>query len=145
MMIGRFQGSYRWLSNFAECVVRLDGVEYPTTEHAYQAAKTLDPVEREHVRSSKTPGVARRRGQKVTLREDWEDVKIPVMQDLLEQKFTKPHYTKLLLKTGNQNLVEGNTWGDQFWGCVDGEGENHLGRLLMKLRETLRKFGFGND
>ena len=43
-----------------------------------------------------------------------------------------------LVDTGDQPLIEGNTWGDRFWGVCGGTGMNHLGRLLMEVREELQ-------
>ena len=140
-----FRGDLRWLSNFWPAEVALAGVTYPSVEHAYQAAKTLDPAEREWVREAKTPGQAKRRGRKVTLRPDWTPVfKRAVMLGLLRQKFARGSTLEtLLLGTGNQKLVEGNTWHDNFWGscqctrCGD-KGQNHLGKLLMQVRAERR-------
>lgn len=141
MAIIDFRGEYRWLSNFAEAKVEWEGRHYPTTEHAYQAAKTEIVEEIEQIQQAKTPGKARRLGQKVTLRDDWEAIKITVMQALLKQKFQIPEYRDLLLETGNHHLMEGNTWGDEFWGVSieTGMGTNHLGRLLMDIRAQLYK------
>ena len=82
MAIIEFRGETRWLSNFAEAEVEWEGRKYPTTEHAYQAAKTTIEEEIEWVRTAPTPGKARRRGQKVTMRPDWDDIKISVMKNL---------------------------------------------------------------
>lgn len=142
MTIDKFQGSTRWLSSFQLCDVSYDEHSCKTVEHAYQAAKTKDPIEQEWVRNAKTPAVARKRGQRVTLRGDWEDAKVGVMTELVYQKFSKDeHLKKLLLSTGSQHLIEGNDWGDKFWGVCDGEGLNHLGRILMDVRGILRKVG----
>ena len=127
---------YEFLSNFHPATVRLDGVEYPTVEHAYQAAKTLDFSEREHVRSAPTPALAKERGQRVTVRRDWNDRKVAVMRDLLAQKFADPVLRERLAATTPLELIEGNTWGDRFWGVYEGEGENWLGRLLMEIRAS---------
>jgi ribA/ribD-fused uncharacterized protein len=138
--IDQFQGEYRWLSNFASAVVTLDGKSYPSTEHAFQAAKTYDANERTKVRNAPSAGKAKSLGRKVTLRRDWESVKIEIMYDLNKQKFSKHDFRNILLNTGMRELVEGNSWGDEFWG-VDiqtGEGHNHLGKILMRIREELR-------
>jgi ribA/ribD-fused uncharacterized protein len=138
-MIDRFDGTFRFLSNFWPARVFLDGEEYPTIEHAYQAAKTLDLEERPLVRLAATPGRAKRLGQRLTLREDWEAVKLVVMLDLLRQKFARHSLTVALLATGEMELVEGNAWGDTFWGVDTHKGgANHLGRLLMQVRAELR-------
>lgn len=72
------------------------------------------------------------------MRSDWEEVKLGVMEGLLREKFSDPELRRKLLATGERELVEGNDWGDSFWGVCAGRGKNHLGRLLMKLREELR-------
>lgn len=136
-MIDKFDGQYRFLSNFWPCTVRLDGEQYPSVEHAYQAAKTTDRKERQHVRSASSPGEAKRRGRQVTKRADWDDVKLEVMEKLLRQKFSRVSdlRIRLLTATRGHELVEGNTWGDTYWGVCNGVGENHLGRLLMAIRD----------
>lgn len=135
-----FRGEHRWLSNFAAAQVNLDGMSYPTVEHAYQAAKTLNPVERGRIRTAPTPGDAKRWGRQGTQRKDWEAVKIDVMYGLLKQKFAPgSDLGDRLLSTGSCLLVEGNTWGDTFWGVFSGRGKNVLGALLMIVRRELQK------
>ena len=139
-MIDRFDGEYRWLSNFWPSPVLLDGLLYPTVEHAYQAAKTVLPNERTLIGSLATPGQAKRAGRKVTMRPDWEGMKIDIMTRLVEKKFLYHDALRIkLILTGDEKLVEGNTWGDRFWGTVDGEGENHLGKILMEVRSELKE------
>ena len=138
--IDRFTGKYRFLSNFWPCAVKFEGVEYPSVEHAYQAAKTNGPSERAWILTAPSPGEAKKRGRKVTLRPDWdESTRSLVMAYLLVQKFRSPDLAQKLLETGDAELVEGNTWGDTFWG-VDlrtGAGENVLGKALAALRALL--------
>src|SRR4051812_3493915 len=128
--IERFSGDYRFLSNFYPAKVDLDGVSFSSVEHAYQAAKTLDLGERRKVRNCVTAGEAKKMGQNVQLRPNWDGLKLQVMLDLLRQKFAKPPLREELLATGEAELVEGNTWGDRYWGVVNGVGKNHLGTLL---------------
>lgn len=136
--IGSFAGPYRFLSNFWSSAVVMDGHSYRTVEHAFQAAKTTDEDARRRIRNEHDAAAAKRKGRSVHLREDWEEVKLDVMEGLLRQKFgTEPLKSKLL-KTGKATLIEGNWWGDKYWGVCDGKGENHLGKLLMKIREELR-------
>lgn len=138
-MITSFTGEYAFLSNFYPCQVVWDGKIYPSVEHAYQAAKTLDPQEREIIRLAPTPGKARRLGRRVTMRPDWEPIKRSVMFLLVLRKFQDPALGARLLATGDRVLVEGNDWGDTYWGqCPLGVGENHLGRILMLVRLVLR-------
>lgn len=137
--INSFTGDHKFLSNFYPCKVELDGVEYPSVEHAYQAAKTLDKDERKafHKRPLPTAGESKKLGRKLKLRPDWESVKLQVMENLLVQKFADDHLKGLLQETGDATLIEGNYWGDNFWG-VDKKkgGKNHLGKLLMKIRDN---------
>lgn len=138
MKIESFQGKYRFLSNFWPCLVVLDGVRYPTVEHAYQAAKTLNILDRRYIAVLVSPGDAKRVGKKVVIRPDWESVKVGVMEDLVRQKFSHPHLAKLLSETGDAELIEGNTWGDRFWGVCRGSGRNELGKILMRVRTEVQ-------
>ncbi len=131
-----FQGPTRWLSNFALCNIWLDGVLYPSTENAYQAAKTSSWEERLYFLDC-TPAQAKKQGGLVTMRPNWNEVKVGVMTDLTRQKFKQEPYKSQLLATGNCKLVEGNVWGDTFWGVCKGVGENNLGKIIMAVREEL--------
>jgi ribA/ribD-fused uncharacterized protein len=112
---------------------------YLTVEHAYQAAKTFDLDERRVIRKVNTPGEAKRLGKKVTMRQDWDLVKLKTMEFLLRQKFSYEHLRDALIATGDAELIEGNTWGDTYWGVCNGVGENHLGKLLMTIRTDINK------
>lgn len=133
--IDSFMGLYRWLSNFAEVVVEFEGHEYPSVEHAYQAAKTEDQGLREKIRNCRTAGEAKRLGSAIRTAKSWERRKLEVMDGLLRQKFSQQPYASLLRGTGARKLVEGNWWGDTFWGVCKGEGTNWLGRLIMDIRD----------
>lgn len=131
--IDSFQGSYRWLSNFWPVKVKYLGVEYLSVEAAYQAAKSDDPEVRFQF-CFLNPYQAKALGKKVTLRADWNDIKLSVMTGLLIQKFKDPTLAKALADTGDAKLIEGNTWGDTYWGVCRGVGQNHLGKALMNIR-----------
>ncbi len=119
-----------------------EGATYASTEHAFQVAKTLNQDQRVTIRRAASPGKAKALGRKVTLREDWESVKVSVMKELLDQKFALGRdEARMLLETGDALLIEGNTWGDRFWGVSGGVGQNHLGQLLMRRREALASEG----
>ena len=134
MRIGEFSGQYRFLSNFWPCVVTFDGAVYSSVEHAYQAAKTSDVGQREGIRNAVKAGDAKRLGRRVNMRADWDKVKQSVMLDLVRQKFQEPALRHQLKETGDAELVEGNWWGDTYWGVCRGKGENHLGKILMQVR-----------
>lgn len=113
---------------------------YPTVEHAYQAAKTLDGGVRKSIRTAETAGKAKKIGNSLHLRSDWEDRKLPTMEELLRKKFNLPYLSRKLVGTSGELLIEGNTWGDHYWGVCDGWGENNLGKLLMRIRDELLLF-----
>ena len=147
MLIDRFEGKDGWLSNFHTHPVVLDDVEYPSGEHAFNALKTVDPVEREHVRSASTPGEAKRRGQKVTLRvsrREWDTrLRYDVMARVQAAKYAEPDLRARLLGTGDALLIEGNRHHDQHWGDCGCDvhrpwpGRNQLGATLIALRSKL--------
>lgn len=147
-MITEFKGQYRFLSNFYLAEVEFEGATYPSVEHAYQAAKTIDPVKRRSVLTTTdkrtgqlrqtTPGEAKDKGYALDLREGWDAIKVSVMIDIVRSKFSREPLRQWLLNTGDQELIEGNWWGDQYWGVCKGEGQNMLGKILMKIREELR-------
>ena len=137
-MINRFDEDYRFLSNFWLTPIVFERETYPSTEHAYQAAKTLDKEARMAIRGLNSPGKAKRAGMKVALRPDWESIKNDIMLNLIREKFKNPELKQKLIDTKDEELVEGNTWGDMYWGMVekDGQwvGENMLGKMLMQVR-----------
>lgn len=137
--IESFVGEYRFLSNFFPSPIEVDGLIYPSVEHAFQALKTENLTEREIVRSARTPGQAKKLGRRVTLRPDWDAARIGVMKMLLEKKFSDKVLRAELLATGDSELVEGNYWNDRFWGICRGRGENWLGKLLMEVREEFKR------
>ena len=133
-----FDGEYGFLSNFYAHPVYHDGILYPTNEHAFQAAKTMDLNKRKEIAALKTPGQAKRAGRHVLLREDWEEVKYQVMKEIVSAKFLDPDLKEKLLATGDTELIEGNTWHDCWWGVCDGVGQNNLGKILMEIRNLLK-------
>lgn len=120
-----------------------EGIEFPSVEHAYVAAKTLDRELREQIAKCETPGKAKRMGRKMILRDDWDAVKVTYMRSFLRQKFSEINgeLHQMLADTGDQDLVEGNHWHDNYWGvcscekCLEIYSINMLGRLLMEIRD----------
>jgi ribA/ribD-fused uncharacterized protein len=136
----QFQGEYRWLSNFWDCHVEYDGRVFASVEHGYHYSKCETQEDKDKMYTKNSPQLSRRFSKKIKVRSDWDDVKLEIMEDLVRQKFNDPTLRKKLLDTGKRHLQEGNRWGDKFWGTtLKGEGENHLGKILMKIRDELRK------
>lgn len=143
-----------FLSNFHSAVVTYDGIAYPTVEHAYQAAKCVDPEQRKGFNWHISAWKAKRLGRKVKIRPDWEAVKSTIMLELLRQKFSKGPFKGWLLSTIGYELVEGNDWHDTYWGVCDGTctlgphtpyGQNLLGKLLMQVRTELTGDDHGGE
>ena len=135
--IDRFVGDFAFLSNFYGSVIYVNGQRYDTVEHAYQAAKTLDVGSQRLIREAKTAALAKKLGQAVELRPDWDVVKLPIMEDLIRKKFENPFLRPLLVATADAELIEGNHWNDTFWGICRGNGQNWLGKTLMKIRSEI--------
>ena len=132
-MINLFRGEHRFLSNF---FIEPDG---SCVEMEYQAAKAINPQDVAFIMSSSTPGKAKRRGRSITLWPQWEGMKLKVMLRLVRAKFSDEAMKKLLLATGDEELIEGNTWGDTYWGRCNNAGMNWLGRILMQVRKELKE------
>ena len=114
--INTFDGPFAFLSNFYKASVTFEGMTYPTNEHAFQAAKSLNKnIRSEFITQDLTPGQAKRKGRRISLRPDWESVKIQIMTDIVRNKFqTHPDLAAKLLATGDATLIEGTTWHDTF-------------------------------
>lgn len=140
--IYEFNGEFAFLSNFYPVDLVWDYMLWPTSEHAYQAAKTLDAVSRRNIAMLATPGQAKQAGKTLVLRPDWDIIKFDIMESIVRAKFIQNlPQAKLLIATGNRLLEEGNTWHDRIWGVSpprSGNGDNHLGRILMKIRDEMR-------
>ena len=145
-VIDRFTGEHGWLSNFGPGEASYDGDLYPTREHAFNAAKTLDPQARADIAAAPTPGEAKRIGRQVDLRVGWDGrVRYEAMWEVLATAFNSPDLAGRLEATGTALLIEGNTHHDRHWGtchCLEHQeivGANHLGRTLMAIRSTRRE------
>ena len=138
-VINQFRGEYYFLSNFYNHPVEFEGMIYGSNEAAFQAAKCINPENR-IVFTTLNPTAAKHMGRRVQLRSDWEDIKIDIMHKILLNKFSDPVLKQKLIDTGDAVLIEGNTWGDRFWGYDLNKncGQNHLGLLLMQVREEIK-------
>lgn len=141
--IAGFFEEYRFLSNYHKHPVVFEGLMYPSTEHAYQAGKSIIESERRFIQNLSSCGSARKAGQSpskgglVTLRDDWEDVKLDIMKTVCIEKFKDPELAEKLLATKPYKLIEGNWWGDDFWGMCTEKGKNNLGLILMDIRDNI--------
>ena len=116
---------------------------YPSVEHAFQAQKARGRGDHDYAGTAPTAAEAKARGRRIALRGDWESVRIDAMRRALLSKFTQHRQLSDKLRaTAPAFLIEGNTWGDQFWGMTRNpdtdqwEGQNWLGRLLMAIRDV---------
>jgi ribA/ribD-fused uncharacterized protein len=131
-----FFDSYRWLSNYHEVPVMFEGVMYPSSEAAYQAAKTLDLEARKafvlmKANESKKAGKALK-----NIRPGWNDIKYEIMAQIVFDKFMRhKDLRSRLLDTGDRYIEETNHWKDTYWGVCNGVGQNNLGKILMKIRD----------
>lgn len=138
--IKEFKGAYRFLSNFYGVTVEYEGVLYPSSEHAYMAAKTEDPYLRQTIRCANTPADAKKLGRSIPLRAGWDQMKYDVMVTILRSKFSGSAMQSMLLNTYDRELIEGNWWNDKIWGvCLKTNvGQNLLGKALMQIRAELQ-------
>lgn len=148
--VNRFRDEYAFLSNFHKCKIRdYEGNEFTSAEAMFQSYKTTDPKIRAKF-AKMGPKEAKAAGRKVKLRSDWEEIKFDVMWYVVYQKFSQNSLlTRQLIETSGMRLVEGNTWGDKYWGAIptkvpvkDSEtivltGDNRLGQILMQVRRIL--------
>lgn len=151
-MINFFRKENGWLSNMTSVPILYKGHLFDSTEAAFMWEKCQDCEIKLADGSSipwlefcqtQAPNIVKLRSRDVKLREDWNDVKLEIMYDVLVIKFTQEPFRSKLIATGTQNIVEGNYWGDKFWGVdlkeTPNEGENWLGRLIMDIRNKLQK------
>lgn len=119
-----------------KCSVTYEGLTYPSSENAYQASKCENPNEKVQFQFVE-PYKAKRLGKQVKLKEGFDDQRLKIMEEILRIKFSQEPLRTQLIQTYPKTLEEGNTWGDTFWGIYNGKGQNHLGKILMKIRQSL--------
>ena len=141
-MINSFRKDYFFLSNFYETPITYNGITYPSAEVAFQAQKTLDKDEQLKM-SLMTSNESKKYGRKLTLRDNWDNIKLGAMSDICRAKFEDPNLRDLLCKTYPHQLIEGNGWHDNFWGsctcdkCKNEYKYNNLGEILMNIRNEI--------
>jgi hypothetical protein len=132
-----FTGPYGFLSNMMSVPIVYKGRVYSSSEAAYQAQKCRN--EQDKAQFAYIPGKkAKALGKALDRRDDFEQLKNQFMKEILTIKFRLPELKAMLLATGDLELVEYNYWGDTYWGVCRGEGENHLGKILMEIRAEIR-------
>ncbi len=152
-MINNFSGRYAFLSNFYPCLINYQGLEYKSVETFYVAMKVNSDQFinnryytsgdfREMISKLDNPGLAKKIGRLVKLRKDWDFKKLEYMNWAVREKFKEESLKELLLLTGDDEIVETNFWGDTYWGVCKGVGENHLGKILMEVRNELRGMNY---
>lgn len=139
--IEHFRKHYYFLSNFFRSTITYKGHQFPTVEHAFQAAKCTSTADFEKILNCETPYQAKKLGLLVAIQDNWDSKRVDIMRQILKEKFCKnPHLKELLVNTGQRKIVEGNYFHDNYWGqCMCEEhrniqGENMLGKLLMEIR-----------
>lgn len=133
-----FRGQYSFLSNFYEAPLEYDGRVYANSEGAFHSMKSLDPKVRDKFKPL-NPSEAKKLGRSVILRTDWDLVKDQYMKEIVLAKFEQnPDIAYKLIETGDTILIEGNWWGDRYWGVCNGTGKNKLGKILMEVRTELK-------
>jgi len=139
-----FRDEFFFLSNMFPAPLVYSGEEFKTSEHAYQASKFPAGEFRDRVKFANTPKSAKWLARRSTRLADFNTRRYQVMLDIIRSKFSSPEMAELLIATGDRKILEGNTWSDRLWGCVqanDGtwRGKNWLGEILMTVREELRQ------
>ena len=140
-LIAGFFGAFRFLSNFypVPSGIFFEDLCYPSVENAYQCYKYPASHRAQFIDIS--PGAAKKLGRIAPgfNQKKWDKNKVALMSALCRQKFTNnPKLKEMLLLTDGCQLEERNNWNDLCWGCNEkGEGENHLGKILMTIRHDL--------
>lgn len=129
-----FRKEYYFLSNMYKCYILYKGIKFSCVEAAFQAQKDIN---RSHEFEKLDGFEAKKLGRRVNMRKDWDVIKIDLMRELLEIIFLDHPELANKLKKINEPIVEENNWGDTFWGCCHGIGQNHLGQLLEEIKSQL--------
>lgn len=138
--IVEFRGDYSFLSNFYPHSIEYMGILYPSSEHAYVSAKSNNVDFKIKISKIKSPSEVKRLGRETDLVENWNNIKLSIMEEIVRIKFSDEVMKSQLLATNGKDLYEGNWWHDNFYGycicdkCGDKIKNNHLGNILMKIR-----------
>ena len=137
MAITSFRNKYFFLSSMYPCKIDFGDITYPSVENAFQAAKTTK-LDDKFIIAKLKPSESKYYGRnRIKMRNDWNDIKLDIMYQLVKIKFSDPVLKQLLIDTAGEDIIEDNNWGDTFWGVCGGIGQNQLGKILMKVRTEL--------
>jgi ribA/ribD-fused uncharacterized protein len=134
-----FRNEFFFLSNLYPCSVTFNGILFKSVEHGYMYHKATSTKSKSAILLIEEPLDVKKYSKRMgKIRDDWHDVKYSIMYELVYAKFSQNTELRdaLLLTTGI-TLIEGNWWGDMYWGVCDGVGSNHLGHILMDVRDRL--------
>ena len=115
--------------------ITVDGIEYLAVENFFQAHKTSNRNLKIYI-STLNPFESRKYGKKMVMRDNWDDIKLKIMEFAIDKKFNQPRFRDFLI-TVNEPIMEDNWWRDTFWGVYNNQGENHLGKILERKRDSL--------
>jgi hypothetical protein len=144
-MIDEFRNDYDFLSNYYPCKISISFkfgkqfyfLTFQNSEAAFQAKKSTS-IKEALAFTDLTAAEAKKRGRRITLRKDWEEIKDNIMYQVVYAKFDQNlDLKKKLLDTNQEELIEGNWWNDTYWGVCNGVGQNKLGKTLMLVRAKL--------
>jgi ribA/ribD-fused uncharacterized protein len=137
--IEAFRDEFFFLSNMFPTQVTINGLTYGSSEAAFQSFKYGGRAQRVRF-TNMGPYESKKywKDKKDLIRPDWMEIRLEVMKAIVEKKFKQNRaLTISLMETNGCELQEGNYWNDTYWGVCFGKGENHLGKILMDLREKL--------
>lgn len=129
---------YSCLSNFHIAPFEYGGVTFASVEHCFQYHKTTDGEWREKIRKASNPSAAKKLGRQCPMRNNWDGIRVHLMERFVLAKFQQhDNLATTLVATGNRPIEE-DAWWDRFWGTgKKGDGENHMGKILMQVRKLL--------
>ncbi len=136
-----YEHDFYIFSNFSSFAIEWKGDLWMTSEHVYQAEKFEDPTIRKEIQECRSAHNAMKTAHKhrSAYRENWDNLKLAVMKEILHTKVEQhPYVKKKLLESGDKELIE-NSWRDDYWGWgPNKDGANHLGKLWMQVRDEVR-------
>lgn len=128
-----FRNNYAFLSNMFPCELKINGLTFSCAEAAFQSFKTTD-LEIRKTFQNIDGYEAKKLGRTIDLRDDWNEIRLEVMDAVLRVKFKQHPNLFKQLKEIDEPIVEDNNWNDTFWGRCNNKGSNNLGMLLERIK-----------